>query len=210
MRCGRAQQMMTAAVDGELTPQRRAALDAHLAGCETCRCELAATERLLSVLETLPMEAFVGEGLEQATLRRVRQAAAEEADSPARRWWASWFPLPAVAIATAAVAVLALGVVTYSPDGGPALLTRVRKTRVASAGRPLPPTEPTRTAHANPPRVTPHVDELPPELAAAPDKFMNLPILKNLEKLQHFEAIQTTTLDDDPETPDGGPEPSNG
>jgi hypothetical protein len=210
MRCGRAQQMMTAAVDGELTPRRRAALDAHLAGCETCRRELAGTERVLSVLETLPMEAFVGEGLEQATLRRVRHAAAEEVDSPARRWWTSWFPLPAVAIATAAVAVLAVGVVTYSPDGGPALLTRMRKTPAASAGRPRPPAGPTRTARAKTPRVGQHVDELPAELAAAPDKFMNLPILRNLEKLEHFEAIQTTTLDDEPETPDGGPEPSNG
>jgi hypothetical protein len=165
---------------------------------------------VLSVLETLPMEAFVGEGLEQATLRRVRHVAAEEVDSPVRRWWTSWLPLPAVAIATGAVAVLALGVVTYSPDGGPALLTRVPKTRVATAGRAQPPAGPTRTARANPPRVIQRVDELPPELAAAPGKFMNLPILRNLEKLQHFEAIQTTTLDDEPATPDGGPEPSNG
>jgi anti-sigma factor RsiW len=33
MRCGRTQQMMTAAVDGELSVRRRRALDAHLAGC---------------------------------------------------------------------------------------------------------------------------------------------------------------------------------
>jgi hypothetical protein len=39
---------------------------------------------------------------------------------------------------------------------------------------------------------------------------MDLPILRNLDKLQHFEAIQTTDLDDEPATPDGGPEPSNG
>ena len=38
--------------------------------------------------------------------------------------------------------------------------------------------------------------EPPPELAAAPELFMELPILRNLEKLEHFEAIRTTTLDD--------------
>ena len=35
----------------------------------------------------------------------------------------------------------------------------------------------------------------PPELAARPDLFVNLPVLRNMEKLQHYEAIQTTTLD---------------
>jgi len=33
-------------------------------------------------------------------------------------------------------------------------------------------------------------------------------MLSNLDKVKHFEAIQTTTLDD--ETPSGEEEPSNG
>jgi hypothetical protein len=33
-------------------------------------------------------------------------------------------------------------------------------------------------------------------------------MLKNLEKIEHFDAISTTTLDDD--TPDGSEPPSNG
>jgi hypothetical protein len=36
---------------------------------------------------------------------------------------------------------------------------------------------------------------------------VNLPLLKNFEKVEHFDAIQTTTLDD--ETP-SGEEQSNG
>ena len=35
MRCGRAQRLMAAAVDGELVPGERDALDRHLAGCPT-------------------------------------------------------------------------------------------------------------------------------------------------------------------------------
>jgi anti-sigma factor RsiW len=192
---------MTAAVDGELTPRRRAALDAHLARCDGCRRELAATERLLSVLETLPTEAVVGEGLEQATLRRVRQVAAEDEESAPGRWWTRWFPLPVLA-AAAAVAVVALGVMTYAPESGRGVLTGARKTRVARVDRPAP--------RSDTPRAIVPLEGPPPELAAAPDKFMNLPILRNMEKLEHFEAIQTTTLDDEPATPDGEPEPSNG
>jgi hypothetical protein len=38
----------------------------------------------------------------------------------------------------------------------------------------------------------------PPELAARPDLFVDLPMLRNLERLEHFEAIQTTTLGEEP------------
>src|SRR5213594_1748584 len=58
MRCQRARKWMTAAVDGELSPRRRRALDGHLAACAACRRELAVTERMLTALEGLPMPAF--------------------------------------------------------------------------------------------------------------------------------------------------------
>jgi hypothetical protein len=37
--------------------------------------------------------------------------------------------------------------------------------------------------------------EPPPELAARPDLFVNLPLLRNLDKVQHYEAIQTIAVD---------------
>jgi anti-sigma factor RsiW len=196
--------MMTAAVDGELSPRRRRAFDAHLAACEPCRRELATTARMLSVLEALPAEAPVAEGLEQATLRRVRHAAAEEQERDRSGWWRA-FRLPVVAIATAAVAVVALGILRYAPDAPPpAAVTPSRGTGADRVARAPATPAPTRTARAARPNLP------PPELAAAPDKFMNLPILRNLEKLDNFEAIQTTTLDDEPATPGGEPQPSNG
>src|SRR3989442_1467438 len=66
----------------------------------------------------------------------------------------------------------------------------------------LPP--PRRIAKGPPPA------EPPAKLAEAPDLFVDMPIIRNLDKMTHFEAIQTTTLDDEPATPDRQEPPSNG
>jgi len=201
MRCQRAHQWMAAAVDGELAPRRRRALDRHLAACATCREELTATERMLAVLEALPMEAPVSVALEQATLRRVRLAAADEAErGPAVRW-RTWLPLPAFAVATAAVVVLAIGIVQRTGQV-PAPVPAVRPS--GTAAQPV-----AKAPVAESPKA-PLPAEPPPKLAEAPDLFMDLPILRNMDKLRHFEAIETTTLDDEPGTPDGQEPPSNG
>lgn len=204
MRCQRAQQWMAASVDGELSPRRSRVLDGHLASCPACRGELSATERMLAALEALPAEAPVSASLEQVTLRRVRLAAADEAErTPASRWRV-WMPLPVFALATAAVLVLAVGIVQRAGEvrspTGPAS-KRVSKPG-AEAAAPRPKAAP-RVATAPPP-------EPPARLAEAPDLFMDLPILRNMDKLRHFEAIQTTTLDDEPATPVGQEPPSNG
>jgi len=194
MRCGRAQKLLTAAVDGELTPGRRAALDRHLAGCGACRAERAATQTVLDALDALPMVAAVSGALEQATLRRVRVLAAEEAERAATSGWRTWLPLPAIAFAVTAVLVLAIAI------------TRTADDRIPTSGAPAP----TRVARAHPApaRANPTPSEPPPALAAAPQLFVDLPMLRNLDKVKHFEAIQTTTLDD--ETPSGEEAPSNG
>jgi len=193
---------MTAAVDGELSPRRRRALDGHLAACAACRRELAVTERMLTALEGLPMEAAVSARLEQATLRRVRLAAADEGErAPASRW-TRWLPLPAFALATAAVLVLAIGIVrrTGEVPGAPAVRPAPK---VDAQAPPSPLSPPRRIVKALP-------AEPPAKLAEVPELFVDMPIIRNLEKMTHFEAIQTTTLDDEPATPDGLEPPSNG
>jgi len=197
MRCGRAQKLLTAAVDGELSPGRRAALDRHLAGCPVCRAERAATQSVLDALDALPMVAAVPAALEQATLRRVRVLAAEEAERTARSGWRAWLPLPALAVT--AVLVLAIAI------------TRTADDRIPTSGA----RSPERIARAHPAQSHPNSAvavappaEPPPALAAAPELFVDLPMLRNLDKVKHFEAIRTTTLDD--ETPSGEEAPSNG
>jgi len=208
MRCGRAQKLMTAAVDDELTPRHRHALDEHVSGCEACRRELASTERMLGALGALPMDAAVPERLEQATLRRVRLLACDVVARAARRSWFG-FGIPVFAVATAAVLMIAVG-----------LAVRIGETpvpRVELGGRPKPagervaraqPARPVRTARNHARRTVEPPTEPPAELAAAPDLFMDMPILKNMERLQHFEAIRTTTIED--RAPDGQEDPSNG
>ena len=206
MRCQRARKWMTAAVDGELSPRRRRALDGHLAACAACRRELAVTERMLTALEGLPMEAAVSARLEQATLRRVRLAAADEAErAPASRW-TRWLPLPAFALATAAVLVLAIGIVrrTGQVPGAPAVRPAPKLDARGVAQAPPSLLRPPRRFAEAPPA------EPPAKLAEAPDLFVDMPIIRNLDKMTHFEAIQTTTLDDEPATPDGLEPPSNG
>lgn len=41
MRCQRARRLLSAYLDGEVDPRRRARLESHLAGCATCSAELA-------------------------------------------------------------------------------------------------------------------------------------------------------------------------
>jgi anti-sigma factor RsiW len=198
---------MTAAVDGELAARDRHALDGHLAGCDACRRELSSTERMLHMLAALPMDAAVSERLEQTTLRRVRVAAHEEPER-GRLLWLGW-RIPAVVLATAAVVVLAVGITLHLGEApAPPVVVAPRGTpageRVARAEQARPP----RVARRKAARTVEPPAEPPAELAAAPDLFMNLPILKNMERLEHFEAIRMTTLEDP--TPNGQGEPSNG
>jgi hypothetical protein len=180
--------------DDRLTARERQALAEHVVGCASCAREERATTALFAALGSLPMEADVPVRLEQDTLRRVRLAGDEPA--PRDRWW-SWLlrPLPAVAlVATLAVAVL----VTFLQRGGPVpSRPGAPATQVAKVDQPRP-AAPVAVARAvrREPRHVP--DEPPPVLAAAPDLFVDLPILRHLEKLEHFEAIRTTTLDDGP------------
>ncbi|HLK10492.1 MAG TPA: zf-HC2 domain-containing protein [Candidatus Binatia bacterium] len=205
MRCGRARRWMAAAFDDELGPRRRRGLDRHLARCEACRDEMAVSGRLAEALARLPATAEVPAAVEQATLRRVRVLAAEDDE----RWSARalWLRVLLPALATAGVVVVAALGTLRMPAGRQAERRVAERAPAAVAGRSekrvevADADESTRRAgHGRPPGP-------PPALAAAPELFVDLPLLHNMEKLEHFEAIRTTTLDDD--TPGEEPQ-SNG
>lgn len=184
MRCARAQGWMTAAIDGVLSPRQRRAFDRHVAACPGCQAERDRTARLLAAVAALPAEADVPARVEQATLRAVRLMVD---DAVPAGWWESWgrlgFSLPVVAVAAAA-AVVALRVVQQPPV--------VYETRlpVATKVARVPRGEaPRAVAARRPAKPLPLLEE-------APDVFAELGILRNLEKLRHFDQIQTTTVDD--------------
>ncbi|TMA55416.1 MAG: zf-HC2 domain-containing protein [Deltaproteobacteria bacterium] len=197
MRCRRAQRWMVATVDGELAPRRRRMLEGHVASCPECRRDLAGTGAVLERVAGLGMECEVPSRLEQATLRRIRLlAAAEEERSAARGWW-TVFRAPALALATAAVAIAAVVLTRGAGDRLPVASRVVGQRRVAAEALARERSRMVASREGGAVRVAKNIPaEPPPELAAAPELFMELPILRNLEKLEHFEAIRTTTLDD--------------
>jgi len=55
MRCFDMQMDLEAYVDGELSPERTALLEQHLAGCEGCQVELARLQEVVVALESWPI-----------------------------------------------------------------------------------------------------------------------------------------------------------
>jgi len=195
---------MVTALDGELPARRRRALDGHVARCPACRDEMATTAAVLQGVGGLATSSEVPGRLEQATFRRVRLLAAAEAERVATRAWWMRLRLPVLGFATAVVAIVAVGLMRGSGD-------RPLAPRPGDGGRRVVAQAPTKdkpplvaSRERRDPTATATVPaEPPPQLAAAPGLFMDLPLLRNMEKLEHFEAIRTTTLDD-------GGEQSNG
>jgi anti-sigma factor RsiW len=206
MRCGRAEAMMAAALDGELPGRQRDALDRHLTTCPACAAEMARSERLHAALTAVPAEAPVPPGLADATLRRIRVLAAEAAERRGRRW--TWIALPALGFAVATALAVVLRDAEPPPvervaaaPAAPAPATPAPPTRVASVPRrPAPAAAPAAAEES--PAVTAMPKEPPPELAARPDLFIDLRLLSNLEKIEHFEAISGTQVA--PAARDGG------
>jgi len=147
-----------------------------------------ALEGVLGALDALPLDAPVPARLEQDVLRRVRILAEDEpAGEPALvgRWLRAFAPaVAATAVVGIAVVGLRSGPVTTTGTTGalvtPAPATEARPALVRRAKTRVP---------AEPPAA----------LASRPDLFVDLPMLRELDKLQHFDSI--ATMDDDAEAP---------
>jgi len=72
MRCFDVQVELEAYVDGELSPERAALLEWHLAGCEGCRAELTRLQAVVATLETWPLVAEPAQ-LTARVMAQVRQ-----------------------------------------------------------------------------------------------------------------------------------------
>src|SRR5207244_10331919 len=105
--------------------------------------------------------------LEEATLRRARLAAADEAEGVPASGWRIWLPLPVFALATAAVLVLAIGIVRRTGEvPGPAAVGSTPKAgakQVARSSPPAPARLPSRVAKVPPPAEPPATLADPPD-----------------------------------------------
>jgi anti-sigma factor RsiW len=195
MRCRTAHTAIIAARDGELGVRRRRALDRHLTRCGACRAERVAIDDVLAALDRLPEETDVPARLEQEIMRRVRVLASEPnaGVSPVSQWLRVLTP----ALAAGAVAAAAVFGVRSVSDRNPAV--RVSAPVVVATRTDAPPTGVRRTKIRVP-------DQPPAELASRAELFVDLPMLRDLDKLQHFDSI--ATMDGDPT--DAVEPPSNG
>jgi anti-sigma factor RsiW len=129
---------VAALADGSLPDRRRAEVEARIAAAPALRAELERHRRALSAIR-----AASGEVRAPATLRdRIESGAAAGGARPAtgatrRRWWTGW---PAVVVAGAAAAVIAIGVVAL-PGSEPTVIDAAELAELAPS-EPAPPRQP--------------------------------------------------------------------
>lgn len=94
-------QLLPDYVDGTLTPEDRAAVDAHLASCDRCRGEVDVSGRAARALASLP---------ELAAPAGLADAAIEESSAPrpSRAAAPRWYRAAAITAAAATIALVAL------------------------------------------------------------------------------------------------------
>ncbi len=163
MNCKRICELLTAYLDGEVTPEDKAYIEVHLPGCPQCRAELealtATQENLRGVLKTMAEEAAPSP---QAWDKVRSQLETKES----RRGFWSVFTPGRVAAATAAVFILVIAVVVWQYGG--ISETEAPPPTPAPAPAPTPEPEPTPTA-------PPTVIERPPGPADRPLRVTTVP-----------------------------------
>jgi hypothetical protein len=145
--CAAWQEDLSALIDVELTPARRAEVQAHLAGCPRCRARLAELRRVDTLLAATPLPELP-EDLAEKVVSRAADRRGRMSAPPGRRRWLAAPALGALAAAAALALYLAL---------------RPRPEAVS----PAAPEPPVAVAPVRP-RKAPPPEEHPPTLIAEP------------------------------------------
>lgn len=117
MACGFDKGLIAAHYDGETTPDERAEVERHLAGCPECARDLASMKDLSAALEPLG-RATAPMSIAEGVMRAIQPA------RPSRRRWVPW--------GFAAAAALFLGALTFYVVDGDALKSPDKSVAVVS------------------------------------------------------------------------------
>jgi hypothetical protein len=185
MNCIEISELLTTYLDGEVTPEEKAYIEAHLPGCPQCRTELealsATRDNLCGALKSMANEVYPPD----QAWERVR-ARLETKDGWSRFWTS--FTLGRVATAAAAVVILVIAVVIWqfgglfevgAPPPSPVPAPAPAPAPVpAPAPAPAPAPEPTPTPAPAPPpviEIPPGPAEFPLQVTGIPDEAHYLP-----------------------------------
>ncbi len=147
--CAAWDEELSALIDAELAPGRRAELESHLVGCARCRARLAALRRVDELLAATPLPE-VSERLREAVMRQSGRAIPGAEPAPVRAGRRRWLGAPALAALAAAAAL--------------SLYLALRPRPVSGPPTPVPPV----AVEPRPPAEVPPHDEPPPTLIAEP------------------------------------------
>lgn len=124
--CDQIRQQLALSVGGDLTSVEQAVVDQHLAGCVSCRQDLAGLRSSHAVLQQyredtmLPVAPSLWPGV-QARLSRSRTRVSRAGISEPQFGRAGWIPVSALAAACVAVLVLSEMNPSFNPPGGGAI-----------------------------------------------------------------------------------------
>ena len=182
---------LVAFADGELAQAERAPIEAHVAGCLSCRREIERIATVNALVAGLPRIAPSPEFEERVRRRLAAGAAADDAATWTRRraWRPALWGVPALAVAAAIALVWywSLAAPTRNqlraPAGGGQLAVARpdRAQQLAGEGE----TEPVVAAA---PSLS--IEDLPPDLIEHPELFLRYPVVRRLNKLEHFEEVR--------------------
>jgi len=184
---------LVAYLDGEHTESERVRVESHLGTCLSCRREVERLRRLQALLGGLrPIEPSA-----EFEAQMWRRLDAMPARVSTRRRRVFVWGAPALA-AAAAVALAWYGSLQrIGSDGTPR-----RADTVAQAPRPAASAGDTRVARGAVERhehddsgavvasAPDQLDQYPPELVEHPELFLRYPVVRRLQKLEHFEEVQ--------------------
>ncbi len=185
---------LVAYLDGEQPAADHAHIEAHLGTCLSCRRELERLRRVRTLLGALPVIA-PSAAFHDRMWQRLDPMPAGAAG---RRRIVAW-GVPALA-AAAALALIWYSSATRMAPAGPGTGGAVASARQPAAGGGAGSAESRLAAqHRASPDAGPKpdvavagsdLDAYPPELVEHPELFLRYPVVKRLQRLQHFEEVR--------------------